>query len=118
MSAVAAWREKLGVQIESCSYWEAYSKENAGPYMTSGFAMIPGHSAEFETSFALAAFPERIHRVGVDYSKVKLNLKSPKDVEDDRTYYQDSLLATAEKGEALIGMAVNWVAEKVRHMIE
>jgi hypothetical protein len=49
---------------------------------------------------------------------VKLNLKSPKDVEDDRTYYQDSLLATAEKGEALIGMAVNWVAEKVRHMIE
>ena len=117
-TAAPAWQEKLDIQIEACSYWEAYSKENAGPYMASGFAMIPGHSAEFETSFALAAFPERIHRVGVDYSKVNLNLKNPKDADDDRMYYQDSLLATAEKGEALIGIAVDWVAEKVRHIIE
>jgi creatinine amidohydrolase len=116
-AGVPAWREKLGIQIEACSYWEAYSQENAAPHMTSGFAMIPGHSAEFETSFALAAFPERVHRVGVDYSKVKLNLRSPKDAEEDRMYYQDSLLATAEKGEALIGIAVDWVAEKVRRMI-
>ncbi len=116
-SQVQEWREKLGIQIEACCYWEAYTKENAAPYMESGMAMIPGHSAEFETSFALAAFPERVHRVGVDYSKVKLNLKSVKDADDDRMYYSDSLLATAEKGEALIGIAVDWVAEKLRKMI-
>jgi len=116
-SQVARWREKLGIQIETHSYWEAYTKENASPYMQSGMAMIPGHSGEFETSFALAAFPERVHREGVDYSKVRLNLKSPKDADDDRMYYNDSLLATAEKGEALIRIAVDWVAKKMRQMI-
>jgi creatinine amidohydrolase len=117
-SHVSEWREKLGIQLEACSYWEAYTKENAASYMQSGMSMIPGHSAEFETSFALAAFPERVHREGVDYSKVKLNLKSSKDEEEDRTFYHDSLLATAEKGEALIRIATNWVAEKMRRMIE
>lgn len=117
-SQVPGWRQRLGIQLEACSYWEAYTKENAGRYIDSGMAMIPGHSAEFETSFALAAFPERVHREGVDYSKVKLNLKSPKDAEDDRTCYRDSLLATTEKGEALIRIAVDWVAEKLRRMIQ
>ncbi len=116
-SRVQEWREQLGIRLEACSYWEAYTKENAAAYMQSGMAMIPAHSAEFETSFALAAFPERVHRVGVDYSKVKLNLKSAQDAEDDRIYYQDSLLATAEKGEALIRIATDWVAEKLRSMI-
>ena len=116
-SEVLAWREKLGINIEVCSYWEAFTKENSSQYMQSGFAMIPGHSAEFETSFALAAFPERVHREGVDYSKVRLNLKNPKDADDDRTYYNDSLLATAEKGEALIRIAVDWTADRMRRMI-
>ena len=111
------WRQKLGIRLDSFSYWEGYTKENAGPYMQSGMAMIPAHSAEFETSFALAAFPERIHREGVDYSKVKLQLRNPKDADDDRTYYQDSLLATAEKGEVFIRIAVDWVAERLRRMI-
>jgi len=116
-SQVSEWREKLGVQIEAHSYWEAYTKENASAYMQTGMAMIPAHSAEFETSFALAAFPQRVHREGVDYSKVKLNLKSAKDADDDRKYYNDSLLATAEKGEALLRIAVVWVAETMRRMM-
>jgi hypothetical protein len=33
-------------------------------------------------------------------------------------YYRDSLLATAEKGEALIRIAVDWVAEKMSQMIK
>jgi creatinine amidohydrolase/Fe(II)-dependent formamide hydrolase-like protein len=86
--------------------------------MQSGMSMIPGHPAEFETSFALAAFPERVRREGVDYSKLKLNLKSAKDAEEDRTYYRNSLPANAEKGEALIHIAVDWVAEKVSRMIQ
>lgn len=116
-SEVAGWQQKLGVQIEACSYWEAFTKENAAGLMQSGFSMIPGHSAEFETSVALAAFPERVHRGGVDYSKVKLNLKSAKDAEEDRMYYNDSQLATAEKGEALIRIAVDWTADRLRRMM-
>ena len=122
-SHVAKWREKLGVNLDACSYWDAYTsseeiKLETSKLMQSGIERVPGHSAEFETSFALAAFPERVHRVGVDYEKVRLQLKDPQDAKDDRTYYQESLLATAEKGEALIGIAVDWVATRVQSMME
>jgi creatinine amidohydrolase len=112
------WRRKLGIRLEGCSYWEAYTPENAGRYMQSGMAMVPGHSAEFETSFALAAFPERVRREGVDHEKLNLKLKDPKDAEQDRTYYRDSQLATAEKGEALIRIAVDWVANRLKGMMQ
>jgi len=116
-SQLPEWRAKLGIQLEACSYWEAYTEANAARYMESGMAGIPGHSAEFETSVALAAFPDRVHREGVDYSKVRLNLKSAKDAGEDGKYYEESLLATAEKGEALIRIAVDWTAGKMRQMI-
>ncbi len=116
-SQLQDWRSKLGIQLDACSYWEAYTEENAARYMESGMAGIPGHSAEFETSVALAAFPERVHREGVDYSKVRLNLKSVDDANQDRKYYEESLLATAEKGEALIRIAVDWTANKIRRMM-
>jgi creatinine amidohydrolase len=111
------WRRKLGVRLEACSYWEAYTAENAGRFMESGMSRVPGHSAEFETSFALAAFPERVRREGVDYSKLKLQLKDPKDAEEDAAYYRESQLATAEKGEALIRIAVDYVANRIGSMI-
>lgn len=118
---VAEFRSKLGVNIDACSYWEAFAeganREEAKKYMETGIENIPGHSAEFETSFALAAFPERIHRDGVDYEKVKLNLKDPQDAAADRRYYYESLKARAEKGEALIRIAVDWVADQLRRMI-
>ena len=116
-SQLPEWRAKLGIQLDACSYWEAYTEENAARYMESGMAGIPGHSAEFETSIALAAFPERVHREGVDYSKVKLNLKNAEDASQDRKFYEESLLATAAKGEALIRIAVDWTADKIRQMI-
>jgi len=119
---MAEFRSKLGANIDACSYWDAFAeganREEAKKYMESGVENIPGHSAEFETSFALAAFPERIHRDGIDYEKVKLNLKDPKDAADDRRYYSDSLRARAEKGEALIRIAVDWVAERLRSMMQ
>ena len=115
-------RSKLGINIDACSYWEAYfaSEENrkkVQKIMQSGLDKVPGHSAEFETSFALAAFPDRIHREGVDYEKVHLALKDPTDLKNDRSYYYESLLAASEKGEVLIRMAVDWVAEKLSGMI-
>ena len=119
---MAEFRAKLGVNIDACSYWDAFAeganREEARKYMESGLENIPGHSSEFETSFALAAFPERIHRDGVDYEKVKLNLKDPKDAADDRRYYSDSLKARAEKGEALIRIAVDWVAARLRSLMQ
>ncbi len=122
-SHVTEWRQKLGVHLDACSYWDAYTSSEAAKsetarLMQSGIERVPGHSAEFETSVALAAFPERVHRVGVDYDKVKLQLKDPQDASDDRAYYQESLLATPEKGEALIRIAVDWVAAKVQSMLE
>ena len=118
---LAEFRSKLGVNIDACSYWDAFAeaanREEAKKYMETGIENIPGHSAEFETSFALAAFPERVHRDGVDYEKVRLNLKDPKDAADDRRYYYESLKARAEKGEALMRIAVDWVADRLRRMI-
>lgn len=118
---MAEFRSKLGVKIDTCSYWDGYldekNRQETARIMETGLENVPGHSAEFETSFALAAFPERIHRDGVDYEKVKLNLKDPKDAADDRRYYYDSLKARAEKGEALIRIAVDWVTARLRSMM-
>lgn len=116
------FRQKLGVRIEACSYWEAYAEDEARElvkrHMETGLENVPGHAGEFETSVALAAFPERVHREGVDYEKLKLNLKDPEDARNDRKFYFDSLRATPEKGEALIRIAVDWVAARLRRMME
>ena len=119
---MAEFRSKLGINIDACSYWDAYHSSaeiqaEVNQLMAGGIAKVPGHSGEFETSFALAAFPERVHREGVDYEKVHLQLKSADDLKSDRTFYYDSLLATAEKGERLIRIAVDWTAAKVQSMI-
>ena len=116
------FRQKLGVNVEACSYWEAYAAEGVRDevkrLMETGPENVPGHSGEFETSVALAAFPERVHREGVDYEKLKLALKDPEDARNDRKFYYDSLLARAEKGEVLIRIAVDWVAARLRSMME
>jgi creatinine amidohydrolase len=116
------FRQKLGVNVEACSYWEAYAAEGVRDevkrLMETGLEAVPGHSGEFETSVALAAFPERVHREGVDYEKLKLALKDPEDARNDRKFYYDSLLARAEKGEVLIRIAVDWVAARLRSMME
>lgn len=119
---VAEFRSKLGINIDACSYWDAYHSSEeiqaeVNRIMAGGLASVPGHAAEFETSVALAAWPERIHRDGVDYEKVHLALKSADDLKADRKNYYDSLLATAEKGERLIRIAVDWTAAKVQSMI-
>jgi creatinine amidohydrolase/Fe(II)-dependent formamide hydrolase-like protein len=85
--------------------------------MESGKA--PGHSAEFETSFAMAAFPERIHWEGVDYEKAKahLHIKDPASARAEEEFAREAKLASKAKGEAMLTIAVNWVAERLRRMI-
>jgi creatinine amidohydrolase len=111
------FRKRLGINLRAHSYWEAYSRDTIKKYMESGSA--PGHAGEFETSFAMAAFPHRVHWEGVDYDKVKdrLNIKDPKSAQQEEGFARAAKLAATSKGEAMISIAVNWTAEVLRQMI-
>jgi creatinine amidohydrolase len=115
--SVDEFGKKLGIKLRTHSYWEAYSPETVKKYMASGSA--PGHAGEFETSFAMAAFPQRVRWEGVDYDKVKgrLNIQDPKSAQQEEQFARDARLASTEKGEAMISMAVKWTADVLRQMI-
>lgn len=116
-SSVPEFAKKLGIRIETNSYWDAYTPEITKRYMQSGKA--PGHAAEFETSFAMAAFPERIHWEDVDYEKIKphLKIKDPKSATQEEEFAREAKLASTAKGEAMIDIAVKWTAERLRQMM-
>ena len=109
------FRERLGINIDFHSYWEAYSPELVQEQMQSG--VCPGHAAEFETAFALEAFPENVDWEGVDYDSAKLTISEPRRAESDREYHHQAKLATAEKGKAMIDVAVDWVAAQMQELI-
>ena len=109
------FRERLGINIDFHSYWEAYTAELVQEQMDSG--VCPGHAAEFETAFALEAFPENVDWEGVDYDSAKLTISEPRRAESDREYHHQAKLATAEKGKAMIDVAVDWVAAQMQEMI-
>jgi creatinine amidohydrolase len=115
--SVDDFRKKLGINLRAHSYWDAYTPEIVKKYMASGRA--PGHAGEFETSFAMAAFPERVRWEGVDYERVKgrLNIQDPKSAADDEVFHRDAKLSTTAKGEAMISIAVTWTADVLRQMI-
>src|ERR1051325_9370897 len=116
--AVPEFARKLEIRIETNSYWDAYRPEITKKYMASGKA--PGHAGEFETSFAMAAFPQRIHWEGVDYARIKplLHIKDPASAVQEEQFAKEAKLATTAKGEAMIGIAVKWTAERLRRLIE
>jgi creatinine amidohydrolase len=109
------FRERLGINIDFHSYWEAYTAELVQEQMDSG--VCPGHAAEFETAFALEAFPENVDWEGVDYDSAKLTISDPRQAESDREYHHQAKLANAEKGKAMIDVAVDWVATQMQDMI-
>ncbi|MBM3240717.1 creatininase family protein [Candidatus Poribacteria bacterium] len=109
------FRQKLGINLDGYSYWSAYTPEIVQKYMDSG--QCPAHAAEFETSVALAAFPQYVHREGVDYDNAKLTISNPDSAKSDRIYQKESHLASAEKGQAMIDIAVDWVVEKMSKML-
>ncbi|MFC1528843.1 creatininase family protein [Candidatus Latescibacterota bacterium] len=119
---------KLGINIEAYSYWESITREQRKEFTETG--SVPGHASEFETSIALAAFPERVHRTTYegtepyqwdvdqeDLDRVGYYQSKSDTPEWDRNTFEESKLATAEKGEKIIAHAVNWVAEKLQNMI-
>jgi creatinine amidohydrolase/Fe(II)-dependent formamide hydrolase-like protein len=77
----------------------------------------PGHASEFETSFALAAFPERVEWEGVDYDRARLTISSPERAAQDRAFHAEAKLASAEKGTAMIDCAVTWTTERLRELL-
>lgn len=115
--SLADFREKLRIDVQFHSYWDAYSPEIVKKFMESGKA--PGHAAEFETSFAMAAFPERIHWEGVDYERVKgrLGIRDPQSAKQDEEFAREARWATTAKGEAMIGIAVDWLAGRIERML-
>lgn len=111
-------RTRLGaaVDLRFHSYWEAYTPELVAAQMTSG--NCPGHASEFETSFALAAFPERVEWEGVAYERARLTFSTPERAAQDRAFHEEAKLATAAKGEAMIQVAVEWTVERLRELLE
>ena len=107
--------EKLGINIVYHSYWEAYSSELVKEQMESG--ECPGHAAEFETAFALAAFAENIDWNGVDYDSAKLTISDENQAKSDRKYHHHAKLASVEKGQVMIDVAVDWIAVKMQEML-
>jgi len=102
----AAWDQFLRmarVNLHFLSYWEVLTELDAEQLLTSGHRLpddLPGHAQEFETSFALAQFPENVRRA----------------MWTDQADPTPSM-ATAETGQALIDRVVERVAGYVEEMI-
>ena len=109
--------KRLGIDVQFCSYWEAYSKDFVQATLDSGDC--PAHAAEFETSIAMAAFPENIHWEGVDYEGANLKIQREGYADRDPIYFRDGRdLATPKKGRVMADEAISWVANKMQEMID
>ena len=91
-------RDDTGIDLRFHSYWDVIPREFAEEVLETG--QYPGHAGEFETSFALYAFPENVRLKAAPHSK-------------DRGV--DA--ATAEKGRLLAESAIDGVAKLVREML-
>ena len=89
------YRQLLGGNIVYASYWDLYSDDEIYTLIDSKRA--PGHANEYETAFALAAFPERVHEEYMDD--------------------EDARRATREQGEQAIQIVVPHVEDLLRRMI-
>lgn len=92
------------VNLHFLSYWDVLTAADAQELLKSGHRLpqdLPGHAQEFETAFALAAFPEN----------VRTSLW---------TYQPDPTpsLATAHSGQVLIDRIVERVADFLAGMID
>ena len=114
---MARFSKELGIDVQFHSYWEAYSKEFVDEMMES--KDCPAHAAEFETSFAMAAFPENIHWEGVDYEGANLSIQSESYRPKDPEYFQAGRdYSTPKKGRVMADVAIDWVADKMKGMID
>ena len=108
--------QRLGIDVQFCSYWEAYTPELVKAQLESGDC--PAHAAEFETSFALAAFPENVHWEGVHPEGGRLQIRNEGYAPRDPLYFRAAReLATPGKGRIMADEAIRWVIARMRQMI-
>jgi creatinine amidohydrolase len=93
------FQQRLEINLHFVSYWELLPKEVSDKHLQS--KRCPGHAQEFETAFALAAFPENVRHDAM------------KDQED-----KEPLLATAESGKILIEHIVTETTKYIQGMID
>ena len=91
-------RPNTGVDLRYHSYWDLVPKEFAHKVLD--LEQYPGHAQEFETAFALYAFPESVRSEAIPAN------------EDP-----SAASATAEKGRLLAEKAVEGVAALVEEML-
>ena len=92
------------INLQFLPYWDTLTVEDGKELLTGGHRQpydLPGHAQEFETSFALAAFPENVRT----------------DMWTDQVDKMPAL-ATAAKGEAFIKRIVDRVSQYVTEMID
>ncbi|MEK6238576.1 MAG: creatininase family protein [Planctomycetales bacterium] len=103
----AIWDQYLRrfqVNLHFLSYWNVLTEDDAKELLTSGHRLptdLPGHAQEFETSFALSAFPENVR------TEMWTDQPDPKPSS-----------ATKECGDAFIDRIVDRVSAYVREMID
>ncbi len=91
--------QRLEINLQFRSYWDFLPEDVAEAHLKTG--RCPGHAQEFETAFALAAFPENVR------------MDAMEDQED-----REPLSATAEAGAAMIESIVVNVSDHVVSMID
>ena len=91
-------RDDPGVDLRFLSYWDVIPEDFAESVLETG--SYPGHATEFETSFALFAFPESVRPDAIQHS-------------GDR----GASAATADKGRLMAEKAVDGVAAIVEKML-
>ena len=90
--------QRLEINLQFKSYWDFISMEEATPYLETN--RFPGHAQEFETAFAMAAFPENVRHDAMQNQEDK-----------------EPLHASVENGQALIEIAINNVAKYLEDMM-
>lgn len=93
------FQQRLEINLHFVSYWELLPKEVAERLLKT--KRYPGHAQEFETAFAMAAFPENIREDAM------------RDQEE-----KEPLQATAESGRVLIEYIVAETVKYVQGMID
>lgn len=93
------FQQRFECNLQFVSYWDLLSKEVAEKHLST--KRYPGHAQEFETAFALAAFPENVR------------VEAMADQAD-----KEPLAATAESGAILIEEIVKEVARYLQEMID
>ncbi len=95
MRRIDEYRDRLGVNLRFQSYWDVY--DPALVFSTMETRRLPGHACEYETSTMMALAPERVHAEAI--------------------VNEAAMLATKEKGDRLLGPAVEGVADVLSSMI-